>query len=201
MVGMSYELVCEWCAGEFVQVRPSRFCSKSCRDRERHQRRAPRWAEGGSGSIPGRARLIRELRERDGDVCQLCDGVEGPVKFGRHPSRTVRDPLTVSLDHILPRSRGGTHDVWNLQIAHFVCNARKGARVEGIVGPVHGPPRPKRPKPHVSESEYAPPLGISDDVDTFRIVRASRAARERVNRGARPSYTYRAGGQVFTVTY
>ena len=122
-----YELVCEWCDEAFVQVRPSRFCTKSCRDSDCHRRRRPRWADGETSVVPGRARLIRELRERDGDVCQLCDGVEGPVKFGKHPSRNVRDPLVVSIDHIVPRSRGGGHELPNLRIAHFVCNARRGA--------------------------------------------------------------------------
>lgn len=37
------------------------------------------------------------------------------------------DPMSVSLDHIVPLSRGGTHSLANAQAAHLVCNCRKGA--------------------------------------------------------------------------
>jgi 5-methylcytosine-specific restriction endonuclease McrA len=33
------------------------------------------------------------------------------------------------LDHIVPLSRGGSHTAGNLQIAHYSCNSRKGARL------------------------------------------------------------------------
>jgi hypothetical protein len=35
------------------------------------------------------------------------------------------DPLAASIDHILPRSRGGTDDDGNLQITHLRCNLLK----------------------------------------------------------------------------
>lgn len=34
---------------------------------------------------------------------------------------------TVSVDHIVPRSRGGTDDIDNLQPMHPACNSAKGA--------------------------------------------------------------------------
>lgn len=46
------------------------------------------------------------------------------------------DPLTV--DHIVPRSRGGTHERSNLRAAHASCNSARGARpVDAGVGVVH----------------------------------------------------------------
>ncbi len=55
--------------------------------------------------------------ERDGLVCQLCgDDVE---------------PDDVHLDHRLPHSLGGLDTLDNLQVAHALCNMRKGARVDG----------------------------------------------------------------------
>jgi hypothetical protein len=35
------------------------------------------------------------------------------------------DPLAASIDHILPKSRGGTDDDGNLQITHLRCNLLK----------------------------------------------------------------------------
>jgi 5-methylcytosine-specific restriction endonuclease McrA len=39
-------------------------------------------------------------------------------------------PLSVEVDHIIPRSRGGAmYDVENLQLTHSRCNRKKGARM------------------------------------------------------------------------
>lgn len=39
------------------------------------------------------------------------------------------DPFSNSIDHIIPLSRGGTHEAHNLQWAHLRCNVSKGARM------------------------------------------------------------------------
>jgi 5-methylcytosine-specific restriction endonuclease McrA len=36
------------------------------------------------------------------------------------------NPKSFSIDHIIPRSLGGTHGAKNLQAAHLDCNARRG---------------------------------------------------------------------------
>jgi 5-methylcytosine-specific restriction endonuclease McrA len=65
-------------------------------------------------AIPGWLRM--DVLNRDGLCCQLCGG---PVE---------RDD--VHLDHILPVSKGGATTLRNLQVAHAVCNIRKGARTD-----------------------------------------------------------------------
>jgi 5-methylcytosine-specific restriction endonuclease McrA len=63
-----------------------------------------------------------EVFERDGWVCGLCfEPVDRAVLWP--------DPLSASLDHILPLSRGGSHTLANVQLAHLGCNVEKGARV------------------------------------------------------------------------
>jgi 5-methylcytosine-specific restriction endonuclease McrA len=60
-----------------------------------------------------------DIYERDKWTCQLCgEPVERGAKF---PA-----PLAPSLDHIVPLSRGGDHDITNLQTAHVRCNASRG---------------------------------------------------------------------------
>ena len=66
-----------------------------------------------------------EIFERDGWACQLC-GL--PIdRDARKP-----DPLSVSLDHIVPISLGGAHSRANTQCAHLSCNVRKSNKYEGF---------------------------------------------------------------------
>ena len=45
--------------------------------------------------------------------------------------KTILDRNIAHLDHILPRSRGGTDDPWNLQFLCSSCNLKKGRKTEG----------------------------------------------------------------------
>lgn len=58
--------------------------------------------------------------DRDGWRCGLCKDLVDPALS--HP-----DPLSVSLDHVVPMSRGGPHLYSNVQCAHLKCNVDKGA--------------------------------------------------------------------------
>lgn len=61
-----------------------------------------------------------EVYERDGWICQLCSQ---PVD----QNLDYPDPLYPSLDHILPLAANGEHSRSNTQLAHWICNVRKGA--------------------------------------------------------------------------
>lgn len=69
--------------------------------------------------IRGSSRLERIDRaaivRRDGSMCYLCNG---------HLTR-----LQITLDHVYPVSRGGTHTADNLRVACRACNSRKGSRL------------------------------------------------------------------------
>jgi 5-methylcytosine-specific restriction endonuclease McrA len=58
---------------------------------------------------------VTEVRERSQGRCGIC-GDYVPV-------------ADQSLDHIIPLARGGTHEPANVQLAHRVCNSRKGAKL------------------------------------------------------------------------
>lgn len=67
----------------------------------------------------------RAVGERHGWICALC-GDFVTVEPG-----TPACPGGATVDHILPIVAGGEH-VWeNVQLAHWSCNLRKGARVDG----------------------------------------------------------------------
>lgn len=52
--------------------------------------------------------------ERDDGVCGICD--------------SDVDPFDFHVDHVIPLSAGGEHSYANVQVAHPICNLRKGDR-------------------------------------------------------------------------
>lgn len=96
---------CIVCGTDFLSAgAASRYCSQECRKRNRNR-------------AFGLSLLDRmALFERDDWHCQLC---LRPVDY-------LSDPLSnyyPSLDHIVPRSKGGTDSPENLQLAHRICNS------------------------------------------------------------------------------
>ena len=59
-------------------------------------------------SSKDKGRRRRSLVRRDGPVCQICGA--------------LRDPSTLTIDHIIPRCEGGPDALWNLRLACQPCN-------------------------------------------------------------------------------
>jgi 5-methylcytosine-specific restriction endonuclease McrA len=97
------------------------------------------WARGvsrvGGCARPPRQGLRfnrRNVFARDGNLCQYC---------GRH------FPMSeLSLDHVVPRSRGGLASWENIVCACVACNVRKGGRTpqEARMQLIRQPAKPKR---------------------------------------------------------
>lgn len=63
----------------------------------------------------------------DGDKCAICNHrVDLTLKSGPRGDR--RGP---SIDHVIPRSQGGSDDLANLRLAHWGCNQARGNRGGG----------------------------------------------------------------------
>lgn len=60
--------------------------------------------------------------QRDGWNCGICTE---PV----NPDLRYPHPLSASLDHVVPLSRGGHHTYANTQTAHLACNMAKSDKV------------------------------------------------------------------------
>jgi 5-methylcytosine-specific restriction endonuclease McrA len=87
------------------------------RDRKRTYRKTLR----GVASEPYKK---SEIAERDGWRCQLCK---------KKVDRRLKYPhvMSMSIDHIVPISQGGTDVRSNVQLAHFRCNSIKQNNVWG----------------------------------------------------------------------
>ena len=134
-VATSESRPCELCGVPFVWVssRPTqRFCSKRClwahksRKASRRQRRENHRARArfyGVAYVPIQPRVIYA---RDRWRCGVCgDPVD---RLRRWP-----DPLSASLDHVVPMSLGGDHLPANVQCSHLACNAGHGDTPERVV--------------------------------------------------------------------
>lgn len=88
--------------------------------RERYHRRRALKKKARTGQ-PVR---FAEIAERDQWTCGLChEQVD--------PTIAWPDPMSPSLDHVIPLSKGGMHDPSNVQLAHLHCNITKNNRGGG----------------------------------------------------------------------
>ena len=111
---VSRSVRCRRCGSEFSTTWEAKlYCSRACR----------------KGADRDRRRMLKrnayvedvwrsKVYERDGWKCQLC---------GKALKRdaVVPHPKAPTLDHIIPLSKGGTHEYANVQAAHFICNSIK----------------------------------------------------------------------------
>lgn len=129
------ELTCAECKQTFTQRQGQRgrgrvYCSRKCGKRaarrtspsyqaRNHRQRARR---AGVTYTPINAWLIYV---RDKWMCGIC---KQPIsKAAMHP-----DPMSPSLDHIVPFSKGGAHTESNVQASHLICNSLKSDHVSDM---------------------------------------------------------------------
>ena len=137
------------CESLFIPThRAQRYCSVPCRRRYNNnlgRERGKPWAvyvntpyrqaasrlQGAlrrGARVPGELIVPTDVFERDGWTCGLCNvGVDRSLKWP--------DPMSVSLDHVIPVSKGGMHSLANVQCAHLSCNVSKGNRVAEEASP------------------------------------------------------------------
>lgn len=117
---------CEVCERQFEPTNCGRdptCCSLKCKNiiRQHYQdiRRFTSFLDA-----DGR-RLRFKVFDRDRWVCLLC---------GEPTDRKVKwpHPMYPTIDHIIPVSKGGTHEESNLQCAHARCNIRKQATMPDL---------------------------------------------------------------------
>lgn len=88
-------------------------------------------------------RKIKKIAKRDGLKCRLCERsidrewdrlmrlydwrhATSVERIERGLKKVDRNSINLSIEHVLPLSRGGTNDRANLALAHRTCNGEKG---------------------------------------------------------------------------
>jgi 5-methylcytosine-specific restriction endonuclease McrA len=112
---------CQGCGTSFIANASRKFCRFECGQRtHRLAYRDRQRAAGYDRTAPWERVFRRRVFDRDGWVCQICFGIVDDA-------RQYPDPMSPSMDHIVPLIRGGRHTYSNVQLAHLQCNEIKGA--------------------------------------------------------------------------
>ena len=111
---------CAYCPTYFVGPPNARYCSEKCSNNASFKRKYDRRGQF-SPTLTERLAIYK----RDKHECQICGD---PVDMGAH----WNEDLAPSLDHIIPQSHMliPDHSPKNLRLAHRLCNAIRGDRVE-----------------------------------------------------------------------
>ena len=122
------------------QARNNGVCSKACRNvklnrlgresrkrlgvKDNHRHRARKYGCEYDSSVN-----LKKLIARDGLRCAICGGV---CNLDDHGWTEYFGPMSPTIDHIIPMSKGGGHTWNNVQVAHAICNSEKGDRTEEV---------------------------------------------------------------------
>lgn len=136
--GQSDKSVCSVCGSTFLSINGKLTCSDICGE-EYEKLRIRTWIENQQCNNPEyqkrrteaqrRRHAVKKgvtvekfkdsvIHDRDNWRCKLCGYKINKKK--RYP-----DPMSASIDHIIPISKGGRHISKNVQSAHLLCNMRK----------------------------------------------------------------------------
>lgn len=85
------------------------YCSRTCKSMEHTFKNRPK-------TRPVTMARRAEIFIRDEGNCYMCESKVDSGKF--------------ELDHLIPVSRGGSSDVWNLAVSCPPCNRSRGNRIE-----------------------------------------------------------------------
>lgn len=120
---------CKRCDAVMVKRRNRKYCGDECRRLNNIERVMELYdAASSTGRVKEamhwRRTMTDYLAERDGVKCGICrKRVDITLTSG-----TRGDPMGPSIDHVVPRSKGGTNDLANLRLTHWTCNNKRGNR-------------------------------------------------------------------------
>lgn len=110
---------CLVCGNEFKTWKSRKVtCSEKCKIEYRDKRL--------EGKVIDANISLRILAERDEQICKLCGKAVNWDDYTNDGMHKNCGNLYPSIDHIIPLSMGGLHSWGNVQLAHRICNSKKG---------------------------------------------------------------------------
>lgn len=118
---------CVICGVKFKKSTHSHlYCSKKCQKRNGNKQREIKHKGFKNNGIVDNSITLNLLIKRDKCKCAICGGKVNMVDF-KHDEcgYFITGGKYPTIDHILPRAKGGTHTWDNVQLAHQICNSYK----------------------------------------------------------------------------
>lgn len=103
-----YKHNCQWCGKSFKGSHDRIYCSNNCR--------LTAWRKKNSNKPISWGRKRFSILQRDKFKCTYC-------------GRSANDGYVLHVDHIHPKSKGGTDDIENLTTACMECNLGKSDNI------------------------------------------------------------------------
>ena len=118
-------LICGWCQGEVIV--PPNFTSNrkyhpKCKIEAKRASYRIKTVKRQSKTVKPTRLAADKVVETYGSDCHIC---RQPIDLTL--ARTSREGLTV--DHVIPLSKGGLDTIDNMRPAHWICNVRKGDKL------------------------------------------------------------------------
>ena len=116
----AWSRTCKDCGIQFTQKKNCSGKCKACRKHDRNRSSSVRLRVRRGKVATAVAKIsVHDCWDRDGGKCQICKKrIDLSVKW---PHRN-----SMSVDHIVPLSKGGTDEASNVRAAHLGCNSRRG---------------------------------------------------------------------------
>lgn len=123
---------CSHCGALFVPAgNRSKYCSDDCLRRAESAKRKDKRIRSIKRITVDDDISLERLYKRDKGVCAICGGrCDWADHTIRKDGTFIARAYYPSIDHIQPISKGGLHAWDNVQLAHFICNSRKGAAMD-----------------------------------------------------------------------
>ena len=123
---------CTVCGAEFKSWQPTQVtCSGKCS--KKHSNRKKREYDRlrkYDVEIIDHDITLDGLYERDNGTCHLCNEPCDWDDYSRRDGAFIVGPSYPSIDHLVPRSKGGKHSWNNVKLAHHYCNTIKNNNEE-----------------------------------------------------------------------
>lgn len=110
---------CPECHKAFIGRQASAiYCTDTCRHKRKKAEREKLQKIFATKS----AKFKQKIYFRDEGLCGVCGE---PILL----SHKYPHPESLTLDHIVPLSKGGAHSQYNIQLAHWTCNINKSDKL------------------------------------------------------------------------
>lgn len=108
-----------------------KYCSEQCRRKAYNQRKEFSRRNKVAKAMIDADISLEKVYEIANGVCNICGGKCDWNDYRYKDGFFIVGDTYPSVDHIVPLAKGGVHSWNNVQLAHHICNSRKGASLIG----------------------------------------------------------------------